>query len=189
MDFSDEALQKYKHDRFPRSARYDPAWVHTNEMGPNVLWMTEALSQVMAIKPGMRVLDLGCGTAMSSIFLAKEFSVQVWATDLWIKATDNLKRIREAKAEGSSPVGIPVSQDLQAPLHDGIGPVPDILLGGPNRYIRLKADTHILPTIRQVGSEGGHAELPAAGQKQFDGIPRASGGPLPHQKGPARLAE
>jgi len=28
MDFSDEALQKYKHDRFPRSACYDPAWVH-----------------------------------------------------------------------------------------------------------------------------------------------------------------
>ncbi len=99
MDFSDEALQKYKHDRFPRSAGYDPAWVHKNEMGPNVLWMTEALTQVMQLDPGMRVLDLGCGTAMSSIFLAKEFDVQVWATDLWIKATDNLKRIREAGLE------------------------------------------------------------------------------------------
>ena len=99
MDFSDEALQKYKHDRFPRSACYDPAWVHKNEMGPNVLWLIEALTQVMQIKPGMRVLDLGCGTAMSSIFLAKEFQVQVWATDLWIGATDNLKRIREAGLE------------------------------------------------------------------------------------------
>ena len=96
MDFSDEALQKYKQDRFPRSGCYDPAWVHKNEMGPNVLWLTEALTQVMQIEPGMRVLDLGCGTAMSSIFLAKECDVQVWATDLWIKATDNLSRIREA---------------------------------------------------------------------------------------------
>ncbi len=99
MNFTDEALQKYKQDRFPRSARYDPAWVHQNEMGPNVLWLTEALTQVMEIKAGMRVLDLGCGTAMSSIFLAREFGAQVWATDLWISATDNLKRIRDAGLE------------------------------------------------------------------------------------------
>ena len=99
MHFSDETLQRYKHDRFPRSACYDPAWVHKNEMGPNVLWLAEALTQSMQIEPGMRVLDLGCGAAMSSIFLAKEFGAQVWATDLWIDATDNLKRIREAGLE------------------------------------------------------------------------------------------
>ena len=29
----------------------------------------------------MRVLDLGCGRAMSSIFLRREFGVQVWATE------------------------------------------------------------------------------------------------------------
>jgi len=39
----------------------------------------------------MRVLDLGCGKALSSIFLAKEYGTQVWATDLWISATDNRK--------------------------------------------------------------------------------------------------
>jgi cyclopropane fatty-acyl-phospholipid synthase-like methyltransferase len=50
----------------------------------------------MHLQPGMRVLDLGCGTALSSIFLAKEFGVQVWATDLWVKATDNYGRIAEA---------------------------------------------------------------------------------------------
>ena len=50
----------------------------------------------MDLRPGMRVLDLGCGRAISSIFLAREFSVQVWATDLWINATENLLRIRDA---------------------------------------------------------------------------------------------
>jgi cyclopropane fatty-acyl-phospholipid synthase-like methyltransferase len=44
----------------------------------------------------MRVLDLGCGRAASSIFLHREFGVQVWATDLWFNANENLKRIREA---------------------------------------------------------------------------------------------
>ncbi len=85
--------------QFPRSSTYDPDWVLQNLMGPNVLWLTEALSQVMNLKPGMRVLDMGCGTALSSIFLAKEFGVQVWATDLWISASDNWKRIQEAGLE------------------------------------------------------------------------------------------
>jgi len=83
-------------DQFPLSAKYDPEWVLENEMGPNALWLTEALCQVMDLKPAMRVLDMGCGRAMSSIFLAKEFGVQVWANDLWIKATENWHRIRKA---------------------------------------------------------------------------------------------
>ena len=87
------------HDDYPLSAKYDPDWIVDNEMGPNLLWITEALSQVMDLKPGMRVLDMGCGKALSSIFLAKELGLEVWATDLWIKATDNWKRIREAGVE------------------------------------------------------------------------------------------
>lgn len=42
-------------------------------------------------------MDLGCGRAMSSIFLAREFGVQVWATDLWIDQDENWKRIRQAE--------------------------------------------------------------------------------------------
>src|SRR5438445_8698250 len=81
---------------YPRSAKYDPEWVLENLMGPNVLWLAEALSQVMRLTPGMRVLDLGCGKAISSIFLAKEFDLQVWAADLWIKPTENWQRVDAA---------------------------------------------------------------------------------------------
>jgi len=86
-------------ERFPLAAKYDPQWVVENQMGPNVLWLTEWLCEKMDLKPGVRVLDMGCGMAMSSIFLAKEFGVQVWANDLWISAADNWKRIREAGVE------------------------------------------------------------------------------------------
>ena len=87
-------------NRFPRSAKYEPEWVIENAMGPNPLWLTEFLCEEMELRPGMRVLDLGCGTALSSIFLAREFGAQVWATDLWIPATENADRIRAAELDG-----------------------------------------------------------------------------------------
>ena len=76
---ADRFTELMRHPRFPRASTYDPSWVHTNHMGPNVLWLTDALTQVLDLEPGMRVLDMGCGTALSSIFLAREFGVEVWA--------------------------------------------------------------------------------------------------------------
>ncbi len=81
------------HTRYPRSNDYDVDWVVENQMGPNALWLTESLTEVMRFEPGMKVLDLGCGRAMSSVFLAREFGVHVWATDLWISASENQQRI------------------------------------------------------------------------------------------------
>ncbi len=86
-------------ERLPLSAKFDPEWIQRNQMGPNPLWLAELLCEVMDFRTGMRVLDLGCGKALSSIFLAREFGVQVWATDLWINPTENWARICEAGLE------------------------------------------------------------------------------------------
>lgn len=73
--------------------------------GANSLWLTEWLAPALNLKPGMRVLDLGCGRAASSIFLRREFGVEVWATDLWFSVTENLQRIRDAEvADGVFPI-------------------------------------------------------------------------------------
>ncbi len=85
-----------RNDRFPRSSKYDRDWIFKHQMGPCSLWLMEWLCADMDLRPGMRVLDMGCGMAMSSIFLAREYDVQVWANDLWIPPTDNWNRIREA---------------------------------------------------------------------------------------------
>jgi cyclopropane fatty-acyl-phospholipid synthase-like methyltransferase len=85
--------------RFPRSSQYNWDWVHEGSMGSHALWMAEWLTERMELRPGMRVLDLGCGKAKSSVFLAREFGVEVWATDLWIAATENWQRIRDAGLE------------------------------------------------------------------------------------------
>ena len=88
--------------QFARSDKYDLEWIRESVSGgANSLWLTEWLSKAMDLRPDMRVLDLGCGRAASSIFLHREFGVQVWATDLWFNANENLRRIRDAGADGS----------------------------------------------------------------------------------------
>ncbi len=100
-------------DRFPRSSKYHPDWIIKNGMTgtASTLWLTEWLAEAMELKPGMRVLDLGCGKAVSSIFLAREFAVQVWATDLWIAASENLLRIRDV---GLTDHVFPIHADARA---------------------------------------------------------------------------
>jgi cyclopropane fatty-acyl-phospholipid synthase-like methyltransferase len=95
-------------DRFPRSSGYHPDWVIASaSSAANALWLTEWLCEVIDLRPGMRVLDLGCGRAMSSIFLRREFGVQVWAADLWFSPSENFQRIQDAGvADGVFPVHV-----------------------------------------------------------------------------------
>lgn len=91
---------RLRRDECPRSARYDPWWIIENSMGPVPIWLMESLLPALIdLRPGARVLDLGCGRAITSIFLGHELDVQVWAADLWVDATDNLGRISAAGVE------------------------------------------------------------------------------------------
>ena len=85
--------------QFPKSAKYDVEWICENQMGPCALWLCEFLMEKMTLTPGMRVLDMGCGKGMTSIFLAKEYGVTVFANDLWVKPTENFMRFKEAGLE------------------------------------------------------------------------------------------
>jgi len=87
---------------YTKSKKYDRQFLLDNMMGPNAMKMLEELTELpgmLKLKPEMRVLDLGCGRGLTSIFLAKEFGVQVFATDLWITASENFARFKEAGLE------------------------------------------------------------------------------------------
>ncbi|WP_246186991.1 hypothetical protein [Microlunatus speluncae] len=58
---ADDLTTALRNDRYPRTARYDPHWIVANLMGPHPLWLAEVLTNVMSIKSGLRVLDLGHG--------------------------------------------------------------------------------------------------------------------------------
>jgi cyclopropane fatty-acyl-phospholipid synthase-like methyltransferase len=94
-------MERLTSPRFPRASKYHPDWVVTNASGgANALQLAEWLSEAVEIRPEMRVLDLGCGKASTSIFVAREFGCQVFACDLWFSASDNQKRIVDAGLEG-----------------------------------------------------------------------------------------
>jgi SAM-dependent methyltransferase len=159
--------EKLKPAEFPRSASYDPEWVLENLMGPNVLWLAESLSQAMELKPGMRVLDMGCGKAVSSIFLAKEFGLQVWATDLWIAARENWRRVCEA---GVEQLVFPVHAEAHAlPFADGFFDAVVSLdayhyFGTDDLYL----GRHFAPLVRPGGQIG--IVIPGL-VREFDGDP------------------
>src|SRR5207244_5538699 len=60
---------------------------------------SEWLAETMDLRPGMRVLDLGCGRGASSVFLRREFDVQVWAVDFWNSVSERFQRVRDAGVE------------------------------------------------------------------------------------------
>src|SRR5215467_8011943 len=92
--------ERFISERFPKSNRYDPDWILGGVSGgANPLWLTEWLAEALELRPGMRILDLGCGRAISSVFLRREFGVQVWATDLWFSAAENRQRVCDAGVE------------------------------------------------------------------------------------------
>jgi cyclopropane fatty-acyl-phospholipid synthase-like methyltransferase len=103
---------RFTSERFPRSSAYHPEWIAASVSGgANSLRLTEWLTEKLELRSGMRVLDLGCGRAASSIFLHREFGVQVWATDLWFDAAENLRRIQDAGAESGV---VPIRADARS---------------------------------------------------------------------------
>lgn len=80
-------------------------------MGPDALCLLELLCDKMDLAPGMRVLDMGCGIGLTSIILAKEYGVQVFAHDLWFSATDNHKRFIKA---GVHDLVVPIQADARS---------------------------------------------------------------------------
>src|SRR5690349_11219557 len=145
-------------DRFPRASGYHPEWMLAGVSGAaNPLWMTEWLTEALDLRAGMRVLDLGCGRAMSSVFLRREFDVQVWATDLWFNASENLQRIRDAGVEDGV---FPIHADARAlPFAAGFFDAVVSI----DSYFYFGTDDLYLNTLARFVKPGGRIGMAGAG--------------------------
>ena len=52
---------------------FDRDFLRATMMGPNCVRFAEELTANIPFSPNMRVLDLGCGMGLSSIYLARTF--------------------------------------------------------------------------------------------------------------------
>jgi SAM-dependent methyltransferase len=151
--------------RFPRASTYHPEWVLAGvSSGANALWLTEWLCEALELQPGMRVLDLGCGRALSSIFLRREFGLEVWATDLWCSAAENLQRIQDAGVEdGVFPIHADARSLPFAPsFFDAIVSI--------DAYFYFGTDDMYLNTIARFVKPGGPIAIAGAGiMREMDG--------------------
>ena len=100
-----------------RSQKYDKRLARKCMAGPNALYLTEELTDSMHLEPGMLVLDLGCGRALSSVFLAREYGVRVYAVDKNEYASETCNMLRDQGLENGV---FPIQADAAAlPLPHG----------------------------------------------------------------------
>ena len=60
--------------------------------GPNGIRQAEELASHFNITKGVKILDLGCGPGLSSLYLAMQHGALVFATDLFMDPTENQER-------------------------------------------------------------------------------------------------
>ncbi len=154
--------------RFGERTDFRRDFLMENMMGPNCVRIAAEILQKISLKPGMRVLDLGCGKGLTSIFLAKEFGVQVFATDLWIEATENYNRFQGLGLEEKI---IPIHSDAWAlpfaqNYFDAVVSIDSYqYFGNDPDYL----DAHLVPLLRSGGTIA--VSIPGLIRDFADGVP------------------
>ncbi|MFI3257923.1 MAG: methyltransferase domain-containing protein, partial [Spirochaetales bacterium] len=120
------------------------------------------------LKKGMRVLDLGCGKGLTSIFLAKKFGVTVFAYDLWTNATENFNRFQ---ATGTEDLIIPIQSDaLTLPFAEKYF---DAVISVDSYHYFAHNDTYFSHVLKPVLKENAPVAIAIPGMKfeVYDNVP------------------
>lgn len=77
--------------------RYKQYFTNDYLMGPNSIRILEELlaAYPLLLNKDCKLLDLGCGTGLTSYFLANETNATIYANDLWVKEEENKERFKQ----------------------------------------------------------------------------------------------
>lgn len=89
---------------------FEPFFTKEYMMGPNTIRLLYQMVQTHPLPERGRILDLGCGTGLSSLYLARSTDAGIFAVDLWCSAADNYRRFRQWNVDGSV---IPIHADAR----------------------------------------------------------------------------
>ena len=128
--------------------------------GPNAIRQSEELASHFTITKDMRILDLGCGPGLSSLYLVQAHGAQVFATDLMMNPTENYERF---KSLGVADKIIPMTLDATQPLPFAEGYFDVIFSVGA--YNVFGDNEEMLPKLIPYVKKGGYIAVSFPGLK------------------------
>jgi len=128
--------------------------------GPNAIRQAEELASYFTVTEDMRILDLGCGMGLSSLYLVQEYGAKVFATDLFADPTENHKRFQTL---GVADKIIPMILDATQPLPFAKGYFDAIFSVGA--YNMFGDSKEMLPNFIPHVKKGGYIAVAFPGLK------------------------
>ena len=75
------AFREIPLEAYPALGNLSRAEIHERLAGQGGLFFAHDLARLLKLEPGLRVLDLGCGAGVTSLYLARTYGVNVSAVD------------------------------------------------------------------------------------------------------------
>ena len=129
-------------------------------MGPNAMRVAEELASYLNVNENMRILDLGCGSGLSTLLLTQKYGATVFAADLWISPTENYERF---KSIGIDDKAVPISVDATKGLPFANGYFDLLFTVDAYHYFGDTAD--MLPSLIPFVKKGGVIAVAIPGLK------------------------
>ena len=157
--FTDKFISDPKNLEFLNSAMW----------GPNGMRQAEELASCLNIKSNMRVLDLGCGPGLSTLYLVQNHGVEVFAADLYVAPTENYERFTKL---GIADKAIPMFVDATKEMPFAKGYF-DILFS-VDAYMHFGYLPKVLTDLSSYVKKDGYIAIAIVGlKKDFNGkIPK-----------------
>ena len=148
--------------KYTKTNKYDKELIKDKIMGPNPLKLLEELLKDNKIKEGSTIMDLGSGTGLTSVFLAKEYNYKVYAVDLWSNPKSNRRFFNKMNIPKNQIIPVKMDGaklDFDYEYFDAVISTDSYnYFGRDNNYL----DNKLLPYIKK----GGYIYIAVPGMKK-----------------------